>query len=80
MRMKIDVGVAKGLIYLHQEANSRVIHGNIVSSNVLIDDEGQLQISGFGHATCTAPESDHTAFMFNTYSFGVLLLEIITGR
>ncbi|GFP81281.1 serine/threonine-protein kinase pbs1 [Phtheirospermum japonicum] len=78
MRMKIAVGVAKGLSYLHQEANPRVIHGNIVSSNVLIDDEGHPRISGFGHATCTAPDSDHTAFMFDTYSFGTWHM-VLTG-
>ncbi|CAL9069825.1 probably inactive leucine-rich repeat receptor-like protein kinase IMK2 [Musa acuminata AAA Group] len=45
-RMNITKGVTRGLLYLHNEVN--MIHGNLTSSNVLLDDDDNAKISDFG--------------------------------
>lgn len=46
-RVKIAVGAAKGLEYLHEKAEPRVIHRDIKSSNVLIFDDDVAKIADF---------------------------------
>ncbi|XP_073305333.1 probable leucine-rich repeat receptor-like protein kinase IMK3 [Primulina huaijiensis] len=45
-RMKIAKGMARGLIYLHDNVN--IIHGNLTSSNVLLDEHTNAKIADFG--------------------------------
>ncbi|PKA51878.1 inactive leucine-rich repeat receptor-like protein kinase IMK2 [Apostasia shenzhenica] len=45
-RMKIAMGTARGLSYLHDEMS--MIHGNLTSANVLLDDDGDAKIADFG--------------------------------
>ncbi|OIW17450.1 hypothetical protein TanjilG_22562 [Lupinus angustifolius] len=46
-RVKIAVGAAKGLEYLHERANPHIIHRDIKSSNVLIFDDDVAKIADF---------------------------------
>ncbi|GAB4825635.1 cleavage polyadenylation factor subunit pti1, variant 2 [Ancistrocladus abbreviatus] len=46
-RVKIAVGAAKGLEYLHEKAQPRVIHRDIKSSNVLLFDDDMAKIADF---------------------------------
>ncbi|CAI0470069.1 unnamed protein product [Linum tenue] len=46
-RVKIAVGAAKGLEYLHEKANPHIIHRDIKSSNVLIFDDEVAKIADF---------------------------------
>jgi len=46
-RVKIAVGAARGLEYLHEKANPHVIHRDIKSSNVLIFDNDVAKIADF---------------------------------
>ncbi|GJV59331.1 kinase-like domain, phloem protein 2-like protein [Tanacetum coccineum] len=48
-RLKICVGVAKALSYIHYDAGRdfSVIHCNIMSSKILLDDEWEAKLSGF---------------------------------
>ncbi|OIW13447.1 hypothetical protein TanjilG_05337 [Lupinus angustifolius] len=46
-RVKIAVGAAKGLEYLHEKANPQIIHRDIKSSNVLIFDDDVAKIADF---------------------------------
>ncbi|KAK4767633.1 hypothetical protein SAY86_015383 [Trapa natans] len=48
MRMRIAVGVARGLNHLHTVEN--IIHGNLTSSNVLLDEEAEAHIADYGLA------------------------------
>lgn len=57
-RMKIAIGVAKGLSFLHG-AESQVIHRDLHCSNILLDSEFNAKLSGFGLARA-GPTGDST--------------------
>lgn len=50
MRMKIALGVARGLSYLHEDAHPHVIHRDINTSNILLEEDFTPKISDFGSA------------------------------
>ncbi|PIN06804.1 Serine/threonine protein kinase [Handroanthus impetiginosus] len=96
-RICLILGAARGLARIHEEyAGSRIPHGNIKSTNILLDKNGTACISDFGlslllnpvHAIARlggykAPEQSEIKRLSqkaDVYSFGVLLLEILTGR
>ncbi|XP_052173181.1 leucine-rich repeat receptor-like protein kinase PXC1 [Diospyros lotus] len=96
-RISLVLGAARGLARIHTEYSATAIpHGNVKSSNVLLDKNGVACISDFGlalllnpaHATARlggyrAPEQTEVKRLSqkaDVYSFGVLLLEVLTGR
>ncbi|KAH6797629.1 Leucine-rich repeat protein kinase family protein [Perilla frutescens var. hirtella] len=96
-RISLIFGAARGLSRIHEEyAASRIPHGNVRSSNVLLDKNGNACISDFGlslllnpvHAIARlggyrAPEQAQIKRLSqkaDVYSFGVVLLEVLTGQ
>ncbi|KAI7750678.1 hypothetical protein M8C21_029522 [Ambrosia artemisiifolia] len=100
-RMKVLLGIAKALAYLHEAIEPKVVHRDIKSSNILIDHDFNGKLSDFGLAKLldsgeshintrvmgtfgyVAPEYANTGMLnekSDIYSFGVLLLEAVTGR
>lgn len=45
-RMNIAMGTTRGLCYLHTQEN--IVHGNLTSGNILIDDQNNPKIADFG--------------------------------
>merc|ERR1712062_82162 len=100
-RLNIAVGTARGLVYLHK---NEVVHGDIKSGNILLDENMVPKIGDFGLAR-KGPETDlfsyvtvsrivgtpsylpedfkrsgHLTYAVDTYAYGMLLFELVTGK
>lgn len=58
MRMKIALGSARGLAYLHEDSSPCVIHRDFKSSNILLDHDFTPKVSDFGLARTALDEGN----------------------
>ncbi|KAF5803331.1 putative protein kinase RLK-Pelle-DLSV family [Helianthus annuus] len=100
-RCDIILGIARGLVHLHSESHVKIVHRDIKSSNILLDDDFQPKIADFGLARLYLEDQTHVSTRFagtmgytspeyatrghlsekvDTYSFGIVALEVISGQ
>ncbi|CAN1241051.1 Proline-rich receptor-like protein kinase PERK1 [Linum perenne] len=100
-RLKIALGSAKGLAYLHEDCHPKIIHRDIKSANILLDFKFEAMVADFGLAKFSSDTNTHVSTRVmgtfgymapeyassgklteksDVFSFGVMLLELITGR
>ncbi|CAN1177607.1 Proline-rich receptor-like protein kinase PERK1 [Linum perenne] len=100
-RLRIALGSAKGLAYLHEDCHPKIIHRDIKSANILLDFKFEAKVADFGLAKFTSDANTHVSTRVmgtfgymapeyassgklsdksDVFSFGVMLLELITGR
>ncbi|CAN1184405.1 L-type lectin-domain containing receptor kinase IX.1 [Linum perenne] len=80
VRYKIALGLASGLLYLHEEWEQCVVHRDIKSSNVMLDSNFNAKLGDFGLARLVDHELGKASKESDVYSFGVVALEIACGR
>ncbi|KAG2675057.1 hypothetical protein I3760_13G166600 [Carya illinoinensis] len=59
-RIEIAIGIARGLLYLHEECSGPIIHCDIKPQNILLDDYYNARIADFGLAKLLMMNQSHT--------------------
>ncbi|XP_059629461.1 G-type lectin S-receptor-like serine/threonine-protein kinase LECRK3 [Cornus florida] len=59
-RIRLALDIARGILYLHEECETQIIHCDIKPQNILMDEHGHAKISDFGLAKLLKPDQTRT--------------------
>ncbi|KAL3575953.1 hypothetical protein D5086_021236, partial [Populus alba] len=79
-RYKIIEGIARGILYLHQDSQLRIIHRDLKPSNILLDGNMNAKISDFGMAKLMKTDQTHDAASRIAGTFGYIAPEYARQR
>ena len=65
----IICGIARGLLYLHEESSQKIIHRDLKPSNVLLDEDMIPKISDFGTSKLLTVDKDFTMFVVGSMGY-----------
>lgn len=70
IRLRIAIGTARGLAYLHEGLEPKVVHRDVKSSNILLDRKWNPKVSDFGLAKLLGPEKSYvTTRVMGTFGY-----------
>ncbi|XP_058095540.1 probable LRR receptor-like serine/threonine-protein kinase At5g45780 isoform X2 [Magnolia sinica] len=58
-RMRIALGAARGLLYLHEQCNPKIIHRDVKAANILLDESFEAVVGDFGLAKLLDQRDSH---------------------
>ncbi|GMY37503.1 probable LRR receptor-like serine/threonine-protein kinase At5g45780 isoform X1 [Fagus crenata] len=58
-RMRIAIGAARGLLYLHEQSNPKIIHRDVKAANILLDESFEAVVGDFGLAKLLDRRESH---------------------
>ena len=64
-RLKVGIGAARGIAWLHHSCNPRVIHRNLSATSILLDEDYEPKITDFGLARLMNPVDTHISTFVN---------------
>lgn len=69
-RLKVALGSARGIAYLHHECSPKIVHSNIKSSNILLDENLEPHVTDFGLAKLLVDKDSHvTTVVAGTFGY-----------
>ncbi|RWW30732.1 hypothetical protein BHE74_00028946, partial [Ensete ventricosum] len=79
-RKRIALGTARGLLYLHEQCDPKIIHRDVKAANILLDEDFEAVVGDFGHIAPEYLSTGQSSEKTDVFGFGILLLELITGQ